>query len=213
MATCCLGVVVAVAATRVWVLQVCTLNYGCDGWTSTGCGTWAWVVASIVCHQPATTLLPYYDCKGGSTASANATSYANASVSVSSYAATPTCLVLTGAVSGPLSGGTPKAVELYAACTVHDLSAYGLGVAKNGGGSHGQGFTFPADAVAAGRFVYVSFPSDTANFEAFLGFAPDYSGTAAVNVDGDDAVELYLNGQVVDALGDAAYNGSTPVWR
>jgi hypothetical protein len=170
--------------------EVCAVNVGCNHLEETGCGHREKVVSSIVCRQPATTLAPFYDC-----GAANSTS----------------CVVLTGAVDGPLSGGTPKAIELFAACDVYDLSAYGLGLANNGGGSDGQEYTFPSDAVAAGTFFYVSYPSDTTNFEAFFGFAPAYAGTSAANLNGDDAVELYLDGQVVDRLGDATYAG-TPEW-
>ena len=37
-------------------------------------------------------------------------------------------------IDGPLSGGTPKALELYALETISDLSLYGLSVSNNGGG-------------------------------------------------------------------------------
>ena len=41
-------------------------------------------------------------------------------------------LVITGVVDGPLTGGTPKAIELYATTAVADLSIYGVGSANNG---------------------------------------------------------------------------------
>ena len=58
-------------------------------------------------------------------------------------------LIITGAYDGPLSGGTPKGVELYAINDISNLSGYGLGSANNGGGTDGQEFTFPAVAVTA----------------------------------------------------------------
>ena len=67
-----------------------------------------------------------------------------------------TGLVLTGVIDGPLTGGTPKAVELYAASDIPDLSIYGLGVANNGGGSDGIEYTFPSQPVARGDFFYVA---------------------------------------------------------
>ena len=53
-------------------------------------------------------------------------------------------LVITGVVDGPLTGGTPKAIEFCALNDIPDLSAYGFGSANNGGGSDGEEFTFPA---------------------------------------------------------------------
>ena len=54
-------------------------------------------------------------------------------------------LVITGVVDGPLSGGVPKAVELYARTDIADLSTFGIGAANNGGGTDGQEFTFPCN--------------------------------------------------------------------
>ena len=42
------------------------------------------------------------------------------------------CLSITAVFDGPLAGGTPKGVELYAHCAVPQLSDYGLGTANNG---------------------------------------------------------------------------------
>ena len=53
-------------------------------------------------------------------------------------------MLITGVVDGPLTGGTPKAVEFYAQVDIPDLSIYGFGSANNGGGSDGEEFTFPA---------------------------------------------------------------------
>ena len=50
-------------------------------------------------------------------------------------------LVITGVVDGPLSGGTPKAIELYATTDIADLSIYGFGSANYGGGSDGEELT------------------------------------------------------------------------
>lgn len=65
-------------------------------------------------------------------------------------------LVITGVVDGPLAGGLPKAVELYVANDIPDLSIYGAGSANNGNPSTGPEFTFPAIAATAGDFVYLA---------------------------------------------------------
>ena len=76
-------------------------------------------------------------------------------------------LIITGAYDGPLSGGTPKGVELYVISNISDLSAYGLGSANNGGGSDGQEFTFPSDQATAGDFLYVATAGTNFNSEPY----------------------------------------------
>ncbi|MDC6366154.1 MULTISPECIES: endonuclease/exonuclease/phosphatase family protein [Flavobacteriaceae] len=118
-------------------------------------------------------------------------------------------LVISGVYDGPLSGGVPKGVELYALQDIADLSVYGIGSANNGGGSDGEEFTFPADAVSAGSHIYIA--SESTGFESFFGFAPNYtSGAMAIN--GDDAIELFLNSTVVDVFGDINVDGTGQPW-
>src|SRR6056297_963460 len=65
-------------------------------------------------------------------------------------------LMITGVVDGDLSGGLPKAIELYVVNDITDLSAYGVGSANNGTGSDDEEFTFPAVAATAGDFIYIA---------------------------------------------------------
>ena len=120
------------------------------------------------------------------------------------------CLLLTGVFDGPLMGGTPKGVELSATCAIPDLSRYGLGSANNGGGSTGVEFNFGAGSLSAGAFVYVSSEAD--KFEEFFGFAPSATSGAA-NVNGDDALELFLDGAVVDTFGEISADGTNSPWE
>ncbi|WP_136636740.1 ExeM/NucH family extracellular endonuclease [Pseudooceanicola onchidii] len=118
-------------------------------------------------------------------------------------------LVITGVIDGPLSGGVPKAIEIYVAADVADLSIYGLGSANNGQGTDGEEFTFPAVAAAAGTYIYVA--SETDGFTAYFGFAPTYvSGMASIN--GDDAIELFMNDVVVDLFGQIDVDGTGQAW-
>ena len=119
-------------------------------------------------------------------------------------------LVITGVVDGPLTGGTPKAVEFYAVNDIADLSVYGFGSANNGGGSDGEEFTFPAVAATAGDYIHVA--SETTGFTSFFGFAPDYTSGAA-NINGDDAIELFQSGAVVDVFGDINVDGTGQPWE
>ncbi|MCB9197659.1 MAG: T9SS type A sorting domain-containing protein [Flavobacteriales bacterium] len=118
-------------------------------------------------------------------------------------------LMITGIYDGPISGN-PKGVELYVAHDIADLSLYGLGSANNGGGTDGQEFTFPSVSVTAGTFLYIS--SESTQFTNFFGFAPDYF-TGAMAINGDDAVELFYNGNVVDVFGDINASGTGTPWE
>ena len=119
-------------------------------------------------------------------------------------------LIITGVYDGPLTGGTPKGVELYVVNNIADLSIYGLGSANNGGGSDGEEFTFPAVAATAGDFIYVS--SEATQFANWFGFAPDYTD-GAMSINGDDAIELFMNSTVVDLFGDINTDGTGESWE
>ena len=114
-------------------------------------------------------------------------------------------LIITGVMDGPLVGGTPKVIELYAINAIPDLSIYGLGSANNGGGSDGEEFTFPAENLAAGTYIYVA--TEAARFSTWFGFAPTYTHSVANN-NGDDAVELFHNGAVADVFGEITHSGA-----
>jgi predicted extracellular nuclease len=119
-------------------------------------------------------------------------------------------LVITGVVDAGLTGGTPKAIEIYVTANVVDLSIFGLGSANNGGGTDGEEFTFPPVSATAGDYIYVA--SESPQFTVFFGFSPDYtSGAASIN--GDDAIELFKNGSVVDVFGDINVDGTGEPWE
>ena len=121
-------------------------------------------------------------------------------------------LVITGTYDGPLPGGLPKGVELCAVMDIADLSAYGLGSANNGGGTDGEEWTFPADSAVQGQFIYVA--TEDVEFANFFGFVPDYFETGyALSINGDDAVELFHNGMVVDTFGDINMDGTGQPWE
>jgi len=119
-------------------------------------------------------------------------------------------ILISGVVDGPLSGGTPKAVELFVANDIADLSLCGIGSANNGNGGGAEEFTFPAGPAFAGSFIYVA--SESAQFTSFFGFAPDFTSSAA-NINGDDAIELFCGGVVVDVFGDINLDGSGQAWE
>lgn len=129
---------------------------------------------------------------------------------LSAFSANASDLVISGVIDGPLTGGVPKAVELYVVNDIADLSIYGLGSANNGGGSDGEEFTFPAQSASAGSYIYVA--SETDGFTAFFGSAPDFE-SSAMGINGDDAVELFANDVVVDTFGQIDVDGSGESWE
>lgn len=118
-------------------------------------------------------------------------------------------LIVTGAYDGPLLGGHPKGIELYVDGAIANLSLFGVGSANNGGGTDGQEFTFPAISATDGDFIYVA--ADSTGFHDFFGFAADFiSGSMSIN--GDDAIEVFQNGVVIDVFGDINVDGSGQPW-
>lgn len=119
-------------------------------------------------------------------------------------------IVISGVFDGPLSGGTPKVIEFYVSREISDIGSCGFGSANNGGGSDGEEFSFPSGTIAGGTYLYVA--TESAGFESFFGFTADFiSGAAAIN--GDDAIELFCDGTVVDIFGDIHVDGSGQDWE
>ncbi|MBU2996697.1 endonuclease [Cellulophaga baltica] len=146
------------------------------------------------------------DATGNISESSDGIEFTTTTVTINSESA----LLITALYDGPLTGGVPKGVELYVTEDIDDLSVYGLGSANNGGGTDGEEFTFDAVAVTAGTFIYVA--SESVEFANFFGFEPTYtSGAMAIN--GDDAVELFMDGVVVDVFGEIDVDGSGQAWE
>ena len=119
-------------------------------------------------------------------------------------------LMITGVIDGPLSGGLPKAIQLVVLNDIADLSVYGIGSANNGDGTDGEEFTLNAESASAGDVIYIA--SEATGFEAYMGFAPDYTSSVA-SINGDDAIELFENGVVVDLFGDINVDGNGQPWE
>ena len=64
------------------------------------------------------------------------------------------------------AGATGKAIHLYVSSSISDLSAYGLGVANNGGGTDGQEYTFPQISVTQGTHILLA--RDTVAMSTYL---------------------------------------------
>lgn len=118
-------------------------------------------------------------------------------------------LILTGIVDGSLSGGTPKAIELYVLNDILDLSLYGVELVSNAGSTANAAETFFSGSATAGSFIYVA--SEAVQFQNVFGFAPDFT-TGDVNHNGDDDFYIYGPGNtLIDTWGgsDGVDNSST----
>lgn len=119
-------------------------------------------------------------------------------------------LIITGVMDGPLSGGLPKALELYAVTNIPSLDIFGLESANNGDPQNAQEYTFPSVSLNAGDFYYVT--TDATAFQNWFGFAAgDVDGV--VNVNGDDVILLYRSGSVVDSFGVLGTDGTGEPWE
>lgn len=118
-------------------------------------------------------------------------------------------LIISGVMDGPLTGGFPKMVELYALQDVANLANYGIGSANNGGGTDGQEFTL-SGSVTAGSYLTIS--SEGSGFQSYFGELPTFI-TGAMNVNGDDAIELFFNGAVIDTYGVVTIDGTGQNWE
>ena len=122
----------------------------------------------------------------------------------------------------PSGGSDGKAIHLVATADIADLSEYGLGVANNGGGTDGQEYTFPTMAVSNGDHILLARSLTamesyftTAGYNLFDVHLEDASEPSQ---NGDDAIELFKNGTVVETFGDVncdpnASGTTCPEWE
>ncbi|MEQ8705401.1 MAG: DUF5689 domain-containing protein [Phaeodactylibacter sp.] len=135
-------------------------------------------------------------------------------VTVENAPAGNAALILTAVYDGPLPGGLPKGIEVYATADIADLSVYGVGSATNGGGTDGEEYTFPAVSASEGQYLYLT-SGDGIAFQDFFGFAPDFTDEtgAAVSINGNDAIELFFEGNVIDVFGEINVDGTGTAWE
>ena len=116
----------------------------------------------------------------------------------------------------PSAGSTGKAIHFVALADIADLSIFGAGTANNGGGTDGQEYTFPAISVAAGDDVFLA--RDLAEMSAYFGdcfsnFEQLIEDASWPDQNGDDAIELFENGVVIETFGDVDVDGTGEPWE
>ena len=117
----------------------------------------------------------------------------------------------------PLEGSSGKSIYMVANGNIKNLSSYGIGIANNGNGSNGQEYRFPNLSVSAGSQIIVV--RDSAALAAYM--ASCWSNFTHVFVDsfgvinqnGNDAVELFRVGDVIETFGDINLNGTGQPWE
>lgn len=137
-------------------------------------------------------------------------------------------LMITGVLDGPLTGGAPKVVELYAINNIPNLSLYAVSIAANGGVSFSAitaDYILPSVSLSAGSFYYAvgnSFDNMTDRFDLIF---PSYSSVRVrnfgANSNGDDveglffdASGLFTGGQtLIDVMGLLGQDGTGTAWE
>ena len=124
--------------------------------------------------------------------------------------------LLKGVLAVDLPSSSGKAIHLYVDQPINDLSIYGLGIANNGGGTDGQEYTFPNVSVNSGDHILICRDSlQLSNYlstDCFAKFSLVIED-GAVNQNGDDAVELFKNGSVLETFGDPNVDGTGEPWE
>ena len=131
-------------------------------------------------------------------------------------------LALLGIIDFGLASSDGKAIHLVATADIADLSVYGIGVANNGGGTDGQEYTFDSLSITAGENILVA--RNATAMTAYISqegmdlFDHVLIATSSISQNGDDAIELFKNGTVVETFGDVdcdpnASGNTCPEWE
>jgi len=130
----------------------------------------------------------------------------------------PGCIEIGGIIDFDLfSGGySGKAIHLNIGCNTN-LSGYGIGVANNGNGGDGEEYSFPNINVYDNDGP-ILLARDTSALAAYLGACYDqfqyiFLAPQAIDQNGNDAIELYQNGNLVEIFGDVNVDGTGTPWE
>jgi hypothetical protein len=131
-------------------------------------------------------------------------------------------IIISEIVDGPLSGGTPKWVELTnTGSSDVDLAGYSLGNMNNGGTTlGGSAASILSGILSPGASYVINFDNDNDPFNSVYGFDADHlMGGGYIN--GDDTVLLYLgaatgdgsDATLIDIYGVKGVDGSGEDWE
>jgi hypothetical protein len=120
----------------------------------------------------------------------------------------PACFepfLLKGVMDFGLPSTDGKGLHFVVHADIADLSVYGVGVANNGGGTDGQEYAFPAISVTAGQQVLLA--RNVTALETYFDtcyaiFDITLEANSFINQNGDDAIELFKDGAVIQTYGN-----------
>ncbi len=122
-------------------------------------------------------------------------------------------LMITGVFDGPLTGGSPKVLELYAVNDIADLSVYTVKNQTNANTTWGADFTLSGSATA-GDFIYIVNSGQTADFNTYFENTITPLESGVINLNGDDRVALFNDSDVmIDLFGEDGVDGTTTGWE
>ena len=116
--------------------------------------------------------------------------------------------------SVPSGGADGKGIHLVANQDIADLSLYGIGIANNGGGSDGQEYTFQSVSINKNEHILIANSPEL--ISSYFGDCYDnFSHVFAsdISLNGDDAVELFSGGIVIETFGDINTDGTGQNWE
>jgi hypothetical protein len=125
-------------------------------------------------------------------------------------------LELQGILDLSLSGSNGKAIHLKVHGEIEDLSIYSIGVANNGGGSDGEEYFLPGIGASDGDDILLARNTQAMSvyFESCIGkFEHLIQVGGGIDQNGDDAIELYKNGTVIETFGLADVDGTGTTWE
>jgi hypothetical protein len=129
------------------------------------------------------------------------------------------------ALQGIIDFTTPdsylKAIHLVASDDIADLSAYGIGVATNGGGTDGEELELSGSATAGDHILVARSSGATATIaDVYMNASNTFdqvliynNASAGLGHNGNDAIELFFNDAVIETFGDADVDGTGEAWE
>ena len=119
-------------------------------------------------------------------------------------------LMLTGVFRGDIGGTEPSSIELYALEDIPDLSVYGIEIARDGDTATGKDYTLKAVSLDSGSYYTIS--SNAVYQKSWFSTESDQENILSY-FDGDDAIVLYKNTDIIDVYGVPGKDGSGEVWE
>ena len=127
-------------------------------------------------------------------------------------------MVLGGLVDMTLPNGNEvKGIELWVNQDIIDISHYGIEISQDGNGSNGIITTLPSTNVSSGEKILITpdvhafsdyFGNCFQNYDEIINI-PTNSG---FDFDGNDAISLYFNNEIIERFGHPHINGNGTAW-